>query len=341
MNINTKTAESKSGIYKILNKVNGKVYVGQSKHISQRKSEHFRSLKYGQHYNKYLQRSFDKYGNESFSFEVIECCPVDRLNERERHWIKELGSEYASNGYNAAYATVLFDIYDKNKKLNHIKRKPKPIVFTREVRQRMSESTTKYFAVKENRYRLSMARSTISYRQIELVKEMLYNDYSKEEIAKRTSVGMNKVVHISNLNTFKHILPKYNYYIKNREYIQSERQRRKAMTLYRDGCSYKEIGDAIGLHPRNAMRIVKKNKNMHDDRCRLNVIERAAKVKTSLAVTLDKMGYNNSQASKLLGVSRGYFHNVKSGKLLRKYDDVNQVRSKVKPFNYNINHKVN
>lgn len=45
----------RSGIYKITNMLNGKVYVGQSKNIFVRKRQHFDALRAGHHENKAMQ----------------------------------------------------------------------------------------------------------------------------------------------------------------------------------------------------------------------------------------------------------------------------------------------
>jgi len=45
-----------------------------------------------------LSRAFRKYGLENFTFEIIEECSPEKLNERERHWIHFYDSFY--NGYN-------------------------------------------------------------------------------------------------------------------------------------------------------------------------------------------------------------------------------------------------
>lgn len=91
------------GIYKITNKINGKVYVGQSVELEERKREHFRCLRKGIHDNIYLQNSFYKYGEENFVFEVIEYIsePLENvLTEREQYWIDYYGGYTSSNTYN-------------------------------------------------------------------------------------------------------------------------------------------------------------------------------------------------------------------------------------------------
>ncbi len=86
------------GIYQIKNIINGKVYVGQSCHINRRFIEHRSSLNHGVACNKYLQRSWDKYGEQSFEFSVLEECMACDLDEREIYWINKLNALIA--GYN-------------------------------------------------------------------------------------------------------------------------------------------------------------------------------------------------------------------------------------------------
>lgn len=88
------------GIYKIENLVNHKKYIGQSNNIERRwKNE--RSVAFNEHAHEYdypLSRAFRKYGLENFSFEVIEECHQENLNEREQYWIAQFDSYF--NGYN-------------------------------------------------------------------------------------------------------------------------------------------------------------------------------------------------------------------------------------------------
>jgi group I intron endonuclease len=76
-----------SGIYAILNMKNGKAYIGQAVDIKYRWRMHKNALNGGYHINPYLQRAWNKYGEESFAFNVVEECLMDQLNEREIHHI--------------------------------------------------------------------------------------------------------------------------------------------------------------------------------------------------------------------------------------------------------------
>ena len=83
-----------SGIYAIVNKVNGKRYIGPAKSIRTRWRWHKNSLKAQRHDNSHLQRAWNAYGYDLFEFillESVEAASVDDLREaltvREQHWI--------------------------------------------------------------------------------------------------------------------------------------------------------------------------------------------------------------------------------------------------------------
>jgi group I intron endonuclease len=70
-----------SGIYKIINKVNGKYYVGSSKQILEHNGrfyEHKRLLRQNKHINPHLQNAWNRYGEDNFNFVLVE--NVNELN---------------------------------------------------------------------------------------------------------------------------------------------------------------------------------------------------------------------------------------------------------------------
>lgn len=88
------------GIYKIENKINGKVYIGQSQDISERWKQHLNS--YTKESN-VIYKAIRKYGIDNFLFEIIEVCDIESLNEREIYYINKFNSYVGfkkSNGYN-------------------------------------------------------------------------------------------------------------------------------------------------------------------------------------------------------------------------------------------------
>lgn len=80
-------------IYKTVNNVNGKIYIGQKK--GKYNCNYFGS-------GKLIKQAFLKYGIESFTNEMIEQCETkEKLNEREKYWISKYNSFYnVGCGYN-------------------------------------------------------------------------------------------------------------------------------------------------------------------------------------------------------------------------------------------------
>lgn len=79
-------------IYKITCSGNNKVYVGSTLYLVRRKSNHFKMLENGKHYNRHMQGSWNKYGASTFSLEIIEECKSENRIEKEQYWIDELKS---------------------------------------------------------------------------------------------------------------------------------------------------------------------------------------------------------------------------------------------------------
>jgi len=87
----------KKSIYKITNKLNNRIYIGQSNDPMRRFSEHCHK---SENYTSLINEAIQKYGVENFCFEVIES-DIENYNEREKYWIKYYNS-LAPNGYNIA-----------------------------------------------------------------------------------------------------------------------------------------------------------------------------------------------------------------------------------------------
>ncbi len=81
------------GIYKITKKDNGKSYIGQSNDIERRFQEHCTKK------DLYIDLEIQKYGADNFSFEVLEECELEELDEKEQYWISYYNT-YEGFGYN-------------------------------------------------------------------------------------------------------------------------------------------------------------------------------------------------------------------------------------------------
>jgi len=105
---NYKQSLQPMGIYQVKNLVNNKILIGSSKNLPGRINRFRFGLKYGTENNKELNEDFKKYGEENFSFEIIdELKPKDDpgydytedLKVLEEMWIEKL-QPFGDKGYN-------------------------------------------------------------------------------------------------------------------------------------------------------------------------------------------------------------------------------------------------
>ena len=89
-----------SGIYKITNNANGKIYIGQSQNVYLRRKQHWDKLKKKTHPNTDMQKDWNK-SNRGFRWDVVEMCPLEELNRREEYWINYYNS--IDEGYNKGW----------------------------------------------------------------------------------------------------------------------------------------------------------------------------------------------------------------------------------------------
>lgn len=88
-------------IYKITNKINNKVYIGQvyNKTIQDRFNRHINSAT--ENSKSYIGRAIYKYGKDNFICECIDTATtLQELNEKEKYWISYYNSTNQNFGYN-------------------------------------------------------------------------------------------------------------------------------------------------------------------------------------------------------------------------------------------------
>jgi hypothetical protein len=95
------------GIYQITNKQNRKIFLGSARDLRAKLNSQKFQLQNGSHPNKGLQRDFTAFGEEAFSFEVLDQLkPTDdsphdyteELNVLQEMWLAKL-QPYDEKGY--------------------------------------------------------------------------------------------------------------------------------------------------------------------------------------------------------------------------------------------------
>lgn len=193
---------NKKVIYKIQNSVNGKFYVGSTINLSARRQEHFRDLTLNKHHSKALQRAFNKYGKDSFTFEIIEFVEDEtKLIEIEQFYIDELKPHY--NCCKFAGSMLGFKKSEQDNLLNSLRNRGE-----KNVRAKIKEvDIPKIFELRKS--------------------------HTVSEIAKIFNVSIDSISRILNGKSFKHLNlkpKKYKklYSISGRESLREKAKNRKS-----------------------------------------------------------------------------------------------------------------
>lgn len=165
--------EKISGIYKITCLVNGKVYIGQSSNLTKRLTDHKGMFVKGNHKSILLQEAYNKYGPENFTYEIIELCPQNKLEERERFYLKQLGWPNPDKLFNVENGG------NKGKKLGEetkekIRQAHIGLKVSDETKTKISKTTTGKPKSTETRQKISKARLG-THVSPETLEKMRYN----------------------------------------------------------------------------------------------------------------------------------------------------------------------
>lgn len=69
-------------------------YYGQSRDIKRRFDDHKYKLRHNEHYSTEMQDDFNRFGEESFEFSIIEEVDDEMLDKREQYWISKTKLTY-------------------------------------------------------------------------------------------------------------------------------------------------------------------------------------------------------------------------------------------------------
>lgn len=167
-------------IYEIVNKINGKVYVGQTKNFEQRMKNHYSDSKRVNNHRGQtpLYEDVRLYGWENFKSQIIEVVEEHRGDEVEEHYIKSKKAHYTLGGYNKSLkAKALRDERIKEECLKT--RLP-----------RMSKFMTD---LNNQRWKCEKYRKEMSKQSRELQYERLKDKDYKETVTKRLKKATDKM----------------------------------------------------------------------------------------------------------------------------------------------------
>ena len=111
------------GIYSLINRKNGKRYIGQSVRVSLRIHSHFKSLANKRHPNKMMQKEYNS-DSRAFNYEILEFnVPLNMLSQREAFWVEYYKTLDKRYGYNRQKISEVRKYTKKIKKYSKNKRK--------------------------------------------------------------------------------------------------------------------------------------------------------------------------------------------------------------------------
>lgn len=103
-----------SGTYFLRNKINDKFYVGHSINIYKRWNSHKSLLRKGTHHSQYLQRAWNKYGEDNFEFIIFMVCELEESIKWEQYFLDNYCDKLYNSSKNAKDGGDLIS-YNENK----------------------------------------------------------------------------------------------------------------------------------------------------------------------------------------------------------------------------------
>lgn len=171
LDLTATTGGRESGIYKIVNKINGKYYVGSSNNIvgqNGRWNTHRTALNHNRHYNQHLQRAWNKYGKEHFDFIVVIQTPVEKLLIEEQKYL-DIAKLEMKNVYNTSFLAGRVEMTSKLRSQISATLKGRPCP-TKGIKQSVSRI--------QHRISFMMGEKNTSWKKIDVVtKNSLFEEY--------------------------------------------------------------------------------------------------------------------------------------------------------------------
>lgn len=190
------------GIYEIVNRVNGKRYVGSSVDIRARWMTHLRELRKGTHHAQHLQRSFNKYGEDSFEMNTLLECDRDDLIDYEQIEMDE-GYDYNSSptaknnlGFKLSeetkerYSLIKKKMYAEDESYrDHVNNMARGIPKSEEFKRKASERLLGTTHDESHVVNMAKARAELTKEQVLEVRTLRKEGLSLPDVSKTTGVS--------------------------------------------------------------------------------------------------------------------------------------------------------
>lgn len=152
--------------YKIVNKINGKKYIGITEDFFRREKEHFSLLEKNKHINYKLQTDYNLYGKENFSFELIEALDFESIELAYDYEEKLIFSNNClEEGYNIAKGGLLNPMYTNSikEKMIQTKQSKVPNIYQLiEIKENVFQVINKFNSQKEAQKITGCSQANIS-----------------------------------------------------------------------------------------------------------------------------------------------------------------------------------
>lgn len=311
----------KSGIYQIKNLVNGKVYIGQSLNVKYRLNGHLSLLKRNKHENYHLQNSFNFYGENQFSFKVIEYCEMDKLDEREIFWINHFESMVDQNGYNFEGGG------NENK------------IVSEETRQKkVGKNNPMYGKPKtEEWYRIIKIKNRansdlLNEKDVSIIKKELASGVSQRELANRYKVTLATINKIVKCKNWYWVEEQLNEKLIKLTEEKNNHRKTKVLEMWEQGFSLRAIYRETGVEQKTAIKLIgtcrtveleKRNKKIVNDfnagLTKKQIMEKH-NISSAVYVDVTHEAFNLRQKELVEKVRAGRMAGEKVGDLAKKFN---------------------
>lgn len=344
------------GIYSITNKITGDKYIGQTKRdFNERWSRHIWELRNSKHDNKYLQRSWCKYGEEAFEFIAVHICDeLDILNDLEKYYIKKYDT--FNNGFNLTTGGEAFDyeldeksrlkMIEGIKKSNRLRSnytetqiaRVKELLVDRDFIGKLSKiakmtgvnesvissvrTLSSWVDVREDLNEKIIELNDLERRNKMIFVDFTFNKLTLDELSIEYNLSRCSISNILKESGLKNNLAKI-----NKENTDLKLEVKLVELYYKQGITnYFDISKAIGISPPTAKRLLDKNnivlnyKKKKTDEKHINWDEKSKRYLIRMSKGFDKQivigsTKNLDEAIKIRDESIGYIENKEYDKL--------------------------